>query len=142
MAEYSKALFQRVYPALLATLGESTEGRAAFISSVPMATTKPLIAATSFDMCGQVAPEAATSLATYLRRGLKGWQGLKPFRLGVPGMVRVVVWQQSPTWLPKTERRVINTTLSFELGGLGKKVITPRQLSALISGLKAGSGGA
>ena len=141
LAEYSQALFLRVRPALLAALGQATKGGAASVASAPVGSAKPLTAATSFDVRGRGAARAAAALAAGLRRGLMGWQGLKPFRVGVPGIVRVEVTHPPPAWLPKVERRVINATLSLELGGLGRKALTPSRRGVLIAGLKAASGG-
>ena len=141
LAEYSQALFQRVQPALLAALGQATKGGAASLAATPVGSAKPLTAATSFDVRGRGAVRAAAALADGLRRDLKGWQGLAPFRVGVPGMVRVEVTQPAPAWLPKLERRVINATLAIELGGLGKKALTPARRDVLVAGLKAASGG-
>lgn len=123
LANYSPTLLQKVHPAVLVALSRATKGIACSVNLEPRGdSTKPLIAEAVFGICGRSAAGVAASLAASLRRNLKGWPGLKPFSVRVPGLVRVDVIHPKPTWVPNVgRRRVINATLYMEIGGMDAK---------------------
>ena len=147
MPDYSRPLLKGVQPALVAALGLAGGDAAAVVSVRPgSAPNESLTLATYYDLRGAGAPKAAAALAGGLRRNLRAYKGLRPFRVRVQPLVKVEVPLPIPAWLPPhaQARRVVNATLTIALSGLGRKsnALTPARRDLLVAGLVDASRGA